>query len=129
MCQKMNGAPNAGVKRQQDAKGRQCVSDKAGSINAVSGDPCRPTSKVDGSDKGKERQVAYQPMVLPHQLGLLTASKGNAAKPNASCAQQELDDEQGDSDQAKGLRNEMTPSACCTREGRCTQVTACQVVK
>jgi hypothetical protein len=45
-------------------------------------------------------------MVLPHELGLLT-SKGNAAKPDASCTQQELDDEQGDGDQAKGLRNKM----------------------
>jgi hypothetical protein len=46
-------------------------------------------------------------MVLPHQLGLVTTSKGNAAKPDASCAQQELDDEQRDGDQAKGLRNKM----------------------
>jgi hypothetical protein len=46
-------------------------------------------------------------MVLPHQLGLSTTSKGNAAKPDASCTQQELDDEQGDGDQAKGLRKGM----------------------
>ena len=46
-------------------------------------------------------------MILPHQFGLVTTSKGNAAKPDASCTQQELDDEQGDGDQAKGLRNEM----------------------
>jgi hypothetical protein len=45
-------------------------------------------------------------MVLPHQLGLSTTSKGNAAKPDASCAQQELNNEQGDGDQAKGLRKE-----------------------
>ncbi len=46
-------------------------------------------------------------MVLPHQLGFLTTSEGNAAKPDASCTQQELDDEQGDGDQAKGLIKEM----------------------
>ena len=46
-------------------------------------------------------------MVLPYQLGLVTASEGNAAKPDASCTQQELDDEQEDGDQAIGIRNEM----------------------
>jgi hypothetical protein len=46
-------------------------------------------------------------MVLPHQLGLLATSKSNAAKPDASCTEQELDDEQGEGDQAKGLRNEI----------------------
>ena len=45
-------------------------------------------------------------MVLPHQLGLKTTSKSYATKPDASCAQQELDNKQGDSDQAKGLRKE-----------------------
>lgn len=53
MCQKINGAPDARVKRHQDAKGRQIVSDNAGSIYAVCRDPCRPTSKVGGSDEGK----------------------------------------------------------------------------
>jgi hypothetical protein len=52
-------------------------------------------------------------MVLPDQFGLVTASKGNAAKPDASRAQQELDDEQEAGDQAEGLR---IPSACFTRE-------------
>jgi hypothetical protein len=42
----------------------------------------------------------------------MTASKGNAAEPDASCTQQELDDEQGAGDQAKGLR---IPSAWFTR--------------
>jgi len=42
-------------------------------------------------------------MVLPHQFGLVTTSKGNAAKPDASCTQQKLDEEQGGGDQAKGL--------------------------
>jgi len=46
-------------------------------------------------------------MVLPHQLGLSTTSKGNAAKPDASCTKQDLEGEQGEGDQAKGLRNEM----------------------
>lgn len=65
-------------------------------------------------------------MVLPQPLGLLTTSKGNAAKPDASCTNQELDDEQGGGDQAKGLRNEIDSQHAVRGEGART---ACHVVK
>lgn len=65
-------------------------------------------------------------MVLPQLLGLLSTTKGNAAKPDASCTKQELDDEQGGGDQAKGLRNEMEFQHAARGEGART---ACHVVK
>jgi hypothetical protein len=69
-------------------------------------------------------------MVLPHQLGFSTTSEGNTAKPDASCTQQELDDEQRDGDQAKGLKKmKLIPSASHTGWTREDARTECQVVK
>jgi hypothetical protein len=65
-------------------------------------------------------------MIFPHQLGLMAASKGGAAKPNASCTHRGLDDEPGDSDQAEGLQN---GSRQHTARGREDARTECQVVK
>ena len=69
-------------------------------------------------------------MVLPHQLGFSTTSEGNTAKPDASCTQQELDDEQRDGDQAKGLKNEIDSISIKYRmdKGRCTyRMPGCEV--
>jgi hypothetical protein len=44
-------------------------------------------------------------MILPHQFGLVTASKDGAIKPDASSAEGGLEDKPANSDQAKGLGN------------------------
>lgn len=67
-------------------------------------------------------------MILPQQFGFLSAPKGSAVEPDASCANRALDNEPGKRDQAKGLGKWMPVSVANTwAERRTYTVPRCEV--